>query len=145
MAEAASLEVLAWLSRARDDLGAADKLLSGDTPFPATSADHGQQAAEKALKALIAGTGKPVPRTHDLRVLLGLCVQIDHTLDGPADACDDLTPFATEFRYPTDSPDPDPEQVGQALELARQVLAAIEQRIGSTAILDPPKGGAGSS
>ena len=101
MVEAASLEALAWLRRARDDLGAADKLLSGDTPFPATSAYHGQQAAEKALKALIAGTGKPVPRTHDLRVLLGLCVQIDPTLDGLADACDDLTPFATEFRYPT--------------------------------------------
>lgn len=143
MAEKASLEALAWLRRARDDLGAADKLLSGDKPFPATSAFHCQQAAEKALKALIAGTGQPVPRTHDLRVLLGRCVQIDLTLDGLADACDDLTPFATEFRYPTDSPDPDPEQIAQALELARQVIAAIEQRIGAAAILDQTEGNAG--
>ena len=58
MAKGASLEALAWLHRASDDLGAADKLLGGDTPFAATSAYHCQQAAEKALKALIAAVGK---------------------------------------------------------------------------------------
>jgi HEPN domain-containing protein len=35
----------------------------------------------KALKAVIAGTGDAIPKTHDLRVPLGRYVAIDRSLD----------------------------------------------------------------
>ena len=122
-------EADSWLRRARDDLGAARKLLSGDDPFPATAAYHCQQAAEKALKAIIAGTGDPIPKAHDLRVLIARCIRIDPSLAELEDACDELTPYATEFRYPTEVPDPGLGEVRSALELAERVAAAIEIRI----------------
>lgn len=122
-------EAESWLRRAHDDLGAARKLLSGDDPFPATAAYHCQQAAEKALKAIIAGTGDPIPKTHDLRVLIARCIRIDPSLAELEDACDELTPYATEFRYPTEVPDPGLGEVQSALELAEWVAAAIEIRI----------------
>jgi len=108
------LEADAWLRRAHDDLGAARKLLSGSDPFPATAAYHCQQAAEKALKALIASTGKPVPKMHDLRVLIAQCTLIDARLATLHEACEELTPYATEFRYPTDSRDRDMSEVASA-------------------------------
>ena len=79
-------EAQRWLQRAHDDLGAARKLLSGADPFPATSAYNCQQAAEKALKAVISGTGDPIPKTHDLRVLVERCIQIDQALTELQDA-----------------------------------------------------------
>jgi HEPN domain-containing protein len=129
MADALKLEAEAWLRRARDDLGVASKLLSGDDPFPATAAYHCQQAAEKALKAMIAGVGDTIPKTHDLRLLLGRCIQIDQSLTAFADTCDELTPYATEFRYPGDSPDPSPDQVRCAHGLADGIVEAVARRI----------------
>jgi HEPN domain-containing protein len=122
-------EAESWLRRARDDLGAARKLLSGDDPFPATAAYHCQQAAEKALKAVIAGTGDPIPKTHDLRVLIERCIRIDQSLAELEDVCEELTPYATEFRYPSEIPDPDLGEVQSALELAERVTTAIETHI----------------
>jgi HEPN domain-containing protein len=123
-------EAESWLQRARDDLGAAGKLLSGDDPFPATAAYHCQQAAEKALKAVMAGTGDPIPKTHDLRVLIERCMRIDPALIGLQDACDELTPYATEFRYPTVVQDPGVDEVRCAFALAELVVATIESRKG---------------
>lgn len=122
-------EAAGWLMRARDDLGAAHKLLAEPDPFPATAAYHCQQAAEKALKALIASTDTPVPKTHDLRALIERCVAVDETLSVLRDACDELTPFATEFRYPTDAPDPTPGEVTQALKLSELIVVTISARL----------------
>lgn len=118
-------EAESWLQRAQDDLGAARKLMSGMDPFPATEAYHCKQAAEKALKAIIAGTSDPIPKTHDLRVLVERCIRIDQTLAELEDTCDELTPYATEFRYPTQIPDPGIEEVRCALELAERLVTTI--------------------
>jgi HEPN domain-containing protein len=115
-------------------LGAAGKLLSGTDPFPATAAYHCQQAAERALKATIAGTGDAIPKTHDLRILLGRSIRIDQSLAVLADACDELTPYATEFRYPGDSPDPSPDQVRCAHALAAHIVAVVARRIQAPAL-----------
>lgn len=118
-------EAASWLMRARDDLGAARKLLEGPDPFPATAAYHCQQAAEKSLKALIASSDTPIPKTHDLRVLIERCVALEAALVVLRDACEELTPFATEFRYPTDAPDPTLDEVIQALSLSERIVVTI--------------------
>lgn len=129
MPDGLRLEADAWLRRAHDDLGAARKLLSGSDPFPATAAYHCQQAAEKALKALIASTGKPVPKMHDLRALIAQCTQIETRLAALHEACEELTPYATEFRYPTDSRDPELAEVACAIVMAAEIVTAIATTI----------------
>ena len=61
----------AWLRRARSDLQLArvarpDEVLFEELCF------HAQQAAEKALKAVLIARGIPVPRSHNIRTLLDL-------------------------------------------------------------------------
>jgi len=129
MPESARLEAESWLKRALDDLGATRKLLSGTDPFPATAAYHCQQAAEKALKAIVAATGEPIPKTHDLRSLVARCILVDGSLAKHQDACDDLTPYATEFRYPTEVPDPDPGEVHRAAALAQGIIDAVARSL----------------
>jgi len=48
--DARTIEALAWLSKADQDLGAARMLLDG---YPDVSLFHCQQAVEKALKAFL--------------------------------------------------------------------------------------------
>lgn len=129
MPDPLKLEAKAWLDRAHDDLGAARKLLSGPDPFPATAAYHCQQAAEKALKALIASTGERIPKTHDLRVLVERCAMIDGSLSAICAACEELSPYATEFRYPTDTSDPTPDDAADAANLAAGIISAIAASI----------------
>lgn len=125
MADPLQLEAEAWLARANDDLGAARKLLSGQDPFTASASYHCQQAAEKALKAVLASSGEAIPKTHDLRVLIGRCVAIETSLEALRDACDELTPYATEFRYPTSSPDPTFVEVDAAIAFASAIVQAV--------------------
>lgn len=55
-----------WLVSAEEEIEVAAALLARDKPFVSSSAFHCQQAAEKLAKALIAQSGHPVPRTHDV-------------------------------------------------------------------------------
>ena len=81
------------------DLRACDALLIASGLDQAVAAFHAQQAAEKALKAVLVLRGLESRRTHDLEELAsrlelqGLALpvtQADLTL---------LTPYAVEFRY----------------------------------------------
>jgi HEPN domain-containing protein len=60
---------------------------------------HGQQAVEKALKAVVAVHDRAYPWTHDLRHLMELLD--DAASPRPAELSDArrLTPWAAEFRY----------------------------------------------
>jgi HEPN domain-containing protein len=49
-----------WLEKARSDLYAAERLLDGNGPYDA-ACFHAQQAIEKAMKALLALSGQPIP------------------------------------------------------------------------------------
>jgi HEPN domain-containing protein len=89
-----------WLRRARSNLARA-RLLAGqpevlyeDLCFDA------QQAAEKALKAILVQRGVAFPKTHALAELLTLVAKAG--VDMPADVQQAtlLTPYAVEARYP---------------------------------------------
>jgi len=112
---------LGWLSKADSDLayarlgiGAGDTYLSG-------AVYHCQQAAEKALKALLCFRGVIPPKTHDiLRLIEILRPHID--LSDFTDAAVFLTPLATDFRYPGDLEEPSKEESELAFEYAKQIL-----------------------
>ena len=83
-----------WLSLARLDLEAADKLRS-DPEMTGIAAFHCQQCAEKSLKAIIAQNDLTVRRTHDL---ITLYVQVAKVASSVS-----LDEAYVETRYPTDT------------------------------------------
>lgn len=66
-----------WIDQAQEDLIASSRLLGGVPPLLRAGVFHAQQAAEKALKAFLTAYNSPLPRTHDLGRLAGLCSAID--------------------------------------------------------------------
>jgi HEPN domain-containing protein len=89
----------AFLERADADLAAVRALEDLDSVPDEIVGFHGQQAAEKLLKAVLAARGIEFPRSHSIRFLLDLLG--DHKLAPPADlhGVTELYPFAVQFRY----------------------------------------------
>jgi len=54
-----------WLEKAQHDLLAGERAAQPE-PLPDVAVYHAQQAAEKALKAYLAGRDQPFRMTHDL-------------------------------------------------------------------------------
>lgn len=86
---------------------------------------HAQQAAEKALKAVLVHHGTAPPYTHDIRRLL-LLVAVH--VDVPADVnnAGDLTRYAVAARYPDDLGEIDEAEWADAVATARAVVAWAE-------------------
>lgn len=87
-----------WLRHAFSDLA-----LAGIAPLaPILYEDlcfHAQQAAEKALKAVLIAYAIPVPRTHNLRTLLDL-LPSDLSVSSDIQAAAGLSDYAVASRYP---------------------------------------------
>ena len=97
-------QVSQWLDFAKDDLLAAHRLFEDYSPKQIfISCYHCQQAGEKALKAYLILKNVEFPFTHDLVKLCNLCMDMDMAFDDLLDACSDLTPYATQARYPNTS------------------------------------------
>lgn len=117
-----------WYSRAQMDIVTA-RFMQNYKPIPIEIiCYHCQQAGEKILKGLLAGKGKEVPRTHQLDVILA---QLHEPALNPlADACDELSAFATITRYPS------------AIELTREdmvlALKALDAILAQVAALGYP-------
>ena len=65
-------EVQAWAALAASDLRVAGAVFAMSPPEWHQVCFHAQQAAEKSFKALLEALQLPVPRTHDLVVLVDL-------------------------------------------------------------------------
>ncbi|MBD2230476.1 HEPN domain-containing protein [Phormidium tenue] len=129
MAEDQRAEVEKWLTISRRDLQSARALFK--ELILENVVYHCQQSAEKTLKAYLVNQGVVFPKTHDLDldVLLDLCCQSDTGFRRWDDAADILTPYATEFRYPSDSLEPEEEDAQQAIELAASILDFVIQKL----------------
>ncbi len=108
-----------WLRKADADLLTATRLLEAGGPFDAVCF-HAQQAGEKYLKAVLAWTRQPIPRTHNLEDLLPLCVAVEPRWKRLAVDVTVLTPYAVELRYDFEFW-PDAETAGEALNIATAV------------------------
>lgn len=122
-------EVREWIERAADDLREAELDLTPVPPLIRGALFHSQQAAEKALKALLAAHDHPFPKTHDLHELGNMVVALDSTMALLADQARHLTPYAWLFRYPGAPPPPSETETRAALTIARKVYAAILSRL----------------
>ena len=121
----------AWWRKAKDDLAVAERIV--DLPFACCF--HCQQAAEKAIKALLVLHQQDFGRLHDLGQLLSLVDSCRDTPPGAAAAgLEALTRYAVESRYPPG--DASPEEAQAALAKARLFLDWAATRLPETATGD---------
>jgi len=119
----------AWIYKAKNDLKSAQKLLAGDDPIMDTAIYHTQQCAEKALKGYLAFKNQPLKKTHDIELLVEFCSKIDSDFEKLYDCSENLTPYATAFRYPDIYLEPDYDEVYEAIDMAREILEFVEDKI----------------
>lgn len=120
-----------WLRGARSDLNAAKTILRNpDQNDPFTAGFHAQQAAEKAIKAVLTARQIGFSHIHDLDKLQQLTPA--GTTVKAISGLYDLTPYAAEQRYhfPGDEDAPTWAEVTAHTNLAEQVLAAATIDVG---------------
>ncbi|HNR88467.1 MAG TPA: HEPN domain-containing protein [Spirochaetota bacterium] len=89
---------------------------------------HAQQAAEKALKALIISTGLEVPRTHNIKTLLDIIA--DHaSIPETLTAASLLTDYSVSSRYPGISEPVTDAEYDMAIHLAQMVIAWVRDEL----------------
>ena len=113
-------EIQQWLLKSQRDLEAA-KVLFEHGLFDVV-VYHCQQSAEKALKAYSVYQEVILQKTHNLVVLLESCLAFDINFEILRDSAEILTPYATEFRYPGDTIEPEKYEAEEALAIASLVL-----------------------
>ncbi len=87
-----------WLNRARSNLALAKSRVPGayleDLCFEA------QQAAEKAVKAMLISLDVEYPYVHDLAHLLSMLEDAGESIPDEVRKAEELTPYAVFTRYP---------------------------------------------
>lgn len=113
-----------WIRYAKADLALAQVPLPEDS-FYEPLCFHTQQAAEKALKAVLIANAISYPKTHNIRTLLDL---LPETIVLPADVDDatSLTDYAVSGRYPNEMEDIAREEYLKAVTLAQAVVQWAE-------------------
>ena len=118
-----------WLAKARNDLLNVDNNLKAEeVPFD-TVCFHCQQAAEKLLKAYLAGNRQSYPVTHDLFLILEKILPLRGDAEQLRDALAILMPYAVEIRYPDDWFMPSDQDAKEARDAASQVLQWLEDAL----------------
>lgn len=98
-------ETKQWLDMAEMDYGVAKHLFENYHPKPfEIICYHCQQAAEKAIKAVIVskGTQGGLPKLHDLSFLLNQIKKFVEIEEKYYDYADALTPYGVSIRYPNE-------------------------------------------
>ncbi len=119
-----------WLNRARSNLTRA----KAGTDIPGVYLEDpcfdAQQAAEKAIKAVLIHRDVPFPYVHDLALLLSLVEHSGETVPEAIWEADQLTPYAITLRYPGLEEPIGREQYEEAVAIAEAVVRWAEERIG---------------
>lgn len=117
-----------WLAKAEDDLAAARIILGGSLSSWGNSSFHSQQAAEKALKALLVRHQVNFPRGHDIAALLLLAESRAPGIAAALNRAQTLTTYAVETRYPGSEPVSRAEAARHA-DLADGVLTYVRRQL----------------
>ena len=124
-----------WLRYAYSDLA-----LAGITPLPQILLEqlcfHAQQAAEKAVKAILIAYDVPLPRTHNLRTLFDL-LPADILVPSDVQMAAGLSDYAVASRYPGVSEAVEAEEYREAVDLAEAVVYWAEQIVRPRASSEP--------
>ncbi len=117
-----------WLRYAEEDLITAETYLQDPRVPPRQSCWHAQQAAEKALKAVLIFLQIDFRRTHDLNVLRDLLPESWHLKTALLNL-EDLNRWAVAARYPEDGQEATEIDASEAVEQARAVWTAASTEL----------------
>lgn len=122
-------EIKEWYDRAVVDLGVAKHLKKTYYPSPTEIiCYHCQQAAEKAIKALIMyyGAEGGIPKLHDLSFLLNQIKNKIMIEDRYYDYADTLSPYGVAVRYPNELFLED-RHAREAIQYADEILQWVKE------------------
>jgi HEPN domain-containing protein len=111
-----------WLNRARSNLARAREGLHIAGVYFEDLCFDAQQAAEKALKALLIHRGVQFPYVHDLAELLGLVEQAGQEVPDEVRQVARLTRYAVLTRYPGLVEPVTVEEYEEAVAVAEEVV-----------------------
>jgi HEPN domain-containing protein len=115
-----------WIDKADEDFEFALVNLQEGKPFIAQVCFHFQQAAEKYLKGYIVAKDLGFRKTHDLSMLLSICISQESTFEALSEECEYLNTFYVESRYPvhwpTDFSRAEAQKSSQAAEKIRSFV-----------------------
>lgn len=119
---------LEWLRRAKGNLARALQ------PKPAESfwedlCFDAQQAAEKAVKAVLLWRDVAFPYVHDLEALLAALGRAGHVVPPDLWDADELSRYAVETRYPGMGPPVTEDEYRQAVALAQRIVCWAEETL----------------
>jgi HEPN domain-containing protein len=119
-----------WLRRASGDLAIASQGRTLPGAFLEDLCFHAQQAAEKAIKAVLLHKRIRFRKTHSIRELLSVCQS--NAINVPEEILVSavLTQYAIEVRYPEDFEPVTSEEYTRAVELAQRVYLWAELILG---------------
>jgi HEPN domain-containing protein len=117
-----------WLRRARSNLAIARGPVSDDIYWEDLCFEA-QQAAEKALKAVLISRNIPFRFVHDLAELLTLLEKNNIALPDAVRSAAILTDYSVEARYPGPFEPATEEEFREALRLADAVVAWVASQI----------------
>jgi len=126
-----------WLKHAQSDIRLAHLALDAEI-LPEQICFHAQQAAEKALKAVLLHKRVDFPFTHDLDELVEVSLNAGITVPVELHDIGSLTPYAVQARYPGFWGEITDSDLDEAVALAEQALAWASLVIGAR--LDDPHG-----
>ena len=116
-----------WINRARSNLIRAANRVPGvyleDLCFDA------QQAAEKAIKALLIGRGVEFPYVHDLGLLLTLLEDAGEIVPEAVRQAEKLNPYSTATRYPDLAHPVSEQEYADAIAIAEAVVEWAQARV----------------
>jgi HEPN domain-containing protein len=110
-----------WLRYAEADLAVARSPLPEDALLELWGF-HAQQAAEKAIKAVLISLQLEFPRSHNIEFLIGLLPPTVAQTDALAEA-HILTAYATVYRYPGEVEAVIEDEYQRLLAIAEQVVS----------------------
>lgn len=126
-------ETRAWLTRAANDLRAADLMGKVDPPLPGDALFHCQQAAVKTPKDFLAWHGRVFRKTRNIAELGRQVLDIVPDLEQLVRESAALTDHAWKYRYPGEPAEPAPDEPLAALTLARRpnetILAELPKEV----------------
>jgi HEPN domain-containing protein len=115
-----------WLAKAREDWLAAEVILGASMPSYDAVGFHAQQAAEKAVKALLTRHQVKFRKTHDLTELLELAEPVAPGIRQRLADLRALTPYAVDARYPSEEATLDRVEAARHLATARIALDYVD-------------------
>jgi len=118
-----------WLRRARSSLAKAHGAAEIPDVYLEDLCFDAQQAAEKALKALLIYLRKPFPRVHDLALLLERLEAAGLTVPERIKQAAELTDYAVATRYPGAFEPVMRSEYEEAVKLAGEVVEWAESLV----------------